>query len=229
MKIDAIIPAGGKGSRFAKNEKKQFYKINGNEIIYYTIKNLNNSYNFNKFIIGVLDEDINVITDILNRIGIKNFILTKAGEVRHQTVFNGLLKSDTDLVLIHDAVRPIITGEIVNNVINMAKNYDGVICGIKLKDALKEVNVDNTIKLSVDRNKYILVHTPQVFKREVLRLALDSIEKKHKIIYDEAEALEYIEKKVIYVDSEPYNIKITFKEDIPLAKFLMKSYLSEQF
>lgn len=228
MRIDAIIPAGGIGSRFSKNEKKQYYKICGNEIIYHTLKNLNSSYKFEKFIIGVLDDDIIKVKEIMGRAEIKNFVLSKAGFLRQQTVFNCLLESSADLVLIHDAVRPIITGKIIKDVINAAKDYDGAICGIPLRDALKEINEDNTVKSSVDRSKYILVHTPQVFKREVLLTALDIIEKKHKIIYDEAEAIEYVEKKVGFVKSEFYNMKVTYKEDIPLAEFLMRTYLSEQ-
>lgn len=228
MKIDAIIPSGGVGSRFSKIEKKQYYKINGKEILYYTLKNLKETYNFNKFIIGGLDDDRNVIKKILESLNIKNYVISKAGKLRQETVFNCLLESLTDIVLIHDAVRPIITPKIVKNVITSIENYDGAICGIQLRDALKEIGEDNIVKLSLDRNQYVLIHTPQVFKRKTLMTALDVIEKKNKIIYDESEALEYIGGKVIFVKSMFYNIKITYKEDIPFVKFLMKTFLSKK-
>ena len=227
MNIDAIIPAGGLGHRFSKNEKKQYFKIFGKEIIYYTLKHLNNAYHFNKFVIGVLDEDKGKVKEILDALNIQNYILARAGNLRQQTVFNCLINSDAEVVLIHDAVRPIVTREIINNVISSMNNCDGVICGIPLRDAIKEVGEDNTVKLSIDRSKYILVHTPQLYNRKLLMLALDIIEKKNRIIYDEAEALEHIGKKIIFVESKFYNIKVTYKEDIQLVEYFMKTYLSE--
>jgi len=181
MNIDAIIPAGGLGHRFHKNEKRQYFKIFGKEIIYYTLKHLNNAYHFNKFVIGVLDEDKGKVKEILDALNIQNYILARAGNLRQQTVFNCLINSDVEVVLIHDAVRPIVTREIINNVISSMNNCDGVICGIPLRDAIKEVGEDNTVKLSIDRSKYILVHTPQLYNRKLLMLALDIIEKKNRI------------------------------------------------
>lgn len=228
MKVDAIIPAAGVGSRFSKTEKKQYFKINGREILYYTLKNLKETYNFNKFIIGALDDDRHVLKKILESLDIKNYVISKAGKLRQETVFNSLLESSTDIVLIHDAVRPIITPNIVKKVITSVENYDGAICGVQLRDALKEIGEDSIVKLSLDRKRYVLIHTPQVFKREILIAALDVIEKKNKIIYDESEALEYIGGKVVFVKSMFYNIKITYKEDIPLVKYLIKTFLSNK-
>jgi 2-C-methyl-D-erythritol 4-phosphate cytidylyltransferase len=225
MKIDAIIPAGGLGYRFSKTKKKQYFKVFGKEILYYTLKHLYNAYNFNKFVIGVLDEDRDRLKEILDSLNIQNYIMSNAGNLRQQTVLNCLKNSDAEIVLIHDAVRPIITREIVKNVITSIDNCDGVICGISLRDAIKEIGEGNTVKSSIDRSKYILVHTPQVFNRELLMLALDIIEKKNRIIYDDAEALEYIGKKIIFVESKFYNIKVTYKEDIQLVKYFMKMYL----
>jgi 2-C-methyl-D-erythritol 4-phosphate cytidylyltransferase len=227
MKIDAIIPAGGSGNRFSANIKKQFYKLFGKEILYYTLFNLYCSYNFNKFIIGISEEDKEIVERIIKMVPIKDYCLSKAGNLRQQTVLNCLLKSDSDFVLIHDAVRPLVTKSIVENLINGATKIDGVICGVRLKDALKEVSNDNTIKASFDRSKFILVHTPQIFKRVDLINALQHVENKGKVVYDEAEAFEYIGKEVKCVKSSYYNIKVTYSEDIPLLEFLIKKYMPQ--
>jgi len=81
-------------------------------------------------------------------------------------VFNCLINSDAEVVLIHDAVRPIVTREIINNVISSMNNCDGVICGIPLRDAIKEVGENNTVKLSIDRSKLYISHRRQLYNRK---------------------------------------------------------------
>jgi len=220
MIIDAIIPAAGVGRRFNDKIKKQYYEINGKPILYYTLKNLYLSYNFNSFIIGCNLDDNEFILSILNMVGLKNYKLVKGGSERFYTVYNCAISSSAEYVLIHDAVRPFINSDIVDRLLKRLKDFDAVICGLKVRDTLKIVE-NNKIVKTVDRERYFLAHTPQVFKREKLIKGFENIFEKNIFVTDEAQVMEEIGESVGIVESDIRNLKITYSDDISfIDKFL---------
>ncbi|MDY6821561.1 MAG: IspD/TarI family cytidylyltransferase [Deferribacterota bacterium] len=224
MKIDAIIPAGGLGLRFSNNVKKQFYKVLDREVIYYTVDRLTKSYNFNKIIIGASIKDYETVKYIMALLSINNYFIVEAGNIRQRTVLNCLKESSSDYVLVHDAVRPVVTRKIVEDTVNAAIKYKAALCGLKLRDALKKIDkTTNRVIENLDRSNYILVHTPQVYKKELLLEALMKVEELKKIVYDEAEAFFYIKKDVFFVESAYYNVKITYRDDMPLLEYYLKN------
>ncbi|KAA0259180.1 2-C-methyl-D-erythritol 4-phosphate cytidylyltransferase [Deferribacter autotrophicus] len=221
-KIDIVIPAAGVGNRFGSAVKKQFYKILGKPVFYYTLKHLKESYPFNNFIIGCKKSNDEIfIRNLLDELKIDNFKIVEGGKERFNTVFNCLLVSDVEYVLIHDAVRPIVKKEVVEEIISKLNEYKGVICGLKVRDTVKIVEGD-IVKETIDREKLLLSHTPQGFDRLKLIEALKFVLDKGLKITDEAQAFELLGEKVGYVPSYPENIKITYKEDVDYVETLLK-------
>lgn len=222
MKVALIIAAAGIGKRFSDNIKKQFYEIDKKPILYWTIKKLISLYNFDEIIIGVNNNDIEFINGILSDFNVE-IKLVEGGDTRTKTVLNCVSCSCSDIVLIHDAVRPFITKKIVDNVIENAIKYDGAIPALKVRDTVKSVN-DNFIKNTIDRELLYLAHTPQGFKRIEIKEAIEKSIKDNIEITDEASAMEYCNKKVVVVNSNYDNIKITFSDDIEIIEILKNKY-----
>jgi 2-C-methyl-D-erythritol 4-phosphate cytidylyltransferase len=223
MKVSAIIPAAGVGSRFSKNIKKQFFEINQKPIIYYTILSLIKAYDFEEIIIGCGKDDFNFVEEILKSLNINNFKIVNGGEQRSDTVYNCLLENQSDFVLIHDSVRPFVKKEIINTVIEDAFKIGASICALPVRDTVKQIN-QNIVKKTIDRDILILSHTPQVFNSNKLLSILKMIKNKSILITDEAMAFEIAGEKVSWVKSSPENIKITYTEDMEIINILSKKF-----
>lgn len=221
--VTAVIPAAGKGERFSKGEKKQFYKISGEPILFYTIKALKNAYPFNEFIIGASVEDFEKIEIIFKRLTIENFKIVLGGRERFDTVYNCLKEASGDFVLIHDAVRPFVTKEIVTTCIKTAFEYKAAICGVTPVDTVKVVK-NNLVKDTINRDELILVHTPQVFEKTLLEEALKYQRESNLFITDEAMAIEVYGKSVYFCKSSYENRKLTEKGDIPFFNYMIEKY-----
>ena len=215
MGIDVIIPAAGIGSRFSDKIKKQFFLIKGEPVFFHTLKKLSSSYSFNKFIIGASKDDFNFIEENLNKLKISNYRLVAGGKERKDTVCNCLKHSESDFVLIHDAVRPFVKKNVILNVIEKAFNANAAICGLFVKDTVKEV-VNNEIVKTLNRDLIFLAHTPQVFKTELIKKSMEFVDVNKLSVTDEAQAVELYGGTVSIVSSNKDNIKITVMEDIEI-------------
>lgn len=220
--LSIIIPAGGVGKRFSEKGKKQFYSIAGKEILYYTLLRFKN-VDYEEIIIGCSDEDIPKVEDILEELGITKYIFAPAGKERQDTVYNCLLRASGDYVLIHDAARPFLSNIILDRCLQEYRNYHGLICGIKVKDTVKVVDGE-TVEKTIDRNRILLVHTPQLFNKKILLKCMNEINDRGILITDEAMALEYFGYEVGFVESEWYNLKITTMNDLNLAEYIINNF-----
>lgn len=225
MSITAVIPAAGIGKRFSGDVKKQFFTIFDNTVLYYTLISLNRAYPFGEFILGGSPSDFEFMEDQLRKAGVSNYTLAEGGSERYETVYNCLKSVETEYVLIHDAVRPFITTELVQAVIEEAQKHGAAICGLQVRDTLKKVG-GQFVERTVNRDEYVLSHTPQVFHTSVLKKAVENAGEFDMLITDEAQAMELYRKKVAWVPSSPDNIKLTYTEDVGLAESLVRKYFS---
>ena len=136
FKINAIIPAGGTSSRFG-NKNKLLEKINGKEVIKYTVQAFENS-NVDEIIICANVSIIEELQEILK--DCRKVKIIEGGETRQASVFNGLKASKCDYVLIHDAARPMITTDLVNQTIEMVKDKNALLKTGKLHVQLTAQN-----------------------------------------------------------------------------------------
>ena len=134
--------------------------------------------------------------------------------------------ADDDIVLVHDAVRPFVTGEIIEEVIRAAQKYGAAIAGMPAVDTVKQVERTSEgalITATILRERVVMAQTPQGFRYDVLKKAFDEAATDGFLGTDEASLLERAGHQVAVVMGSPRNIKITTPADMELAKFYLKT------
>lgn len=212
MKIIAIILAGGNSSRFGSSNKL-LTKINGKEIISYTI----DAFNYAKVDEIVICANKSIISDLQTLFPYK---IIEGGATRQESVYNCLNSiDDCDFVLIHDGARPVITSEIINQVVDVVKEKKAVTLMTKTIDTIKEVHNGKIFK-TLDRSVLYNTQTPQAFKFDLIKSAHEKL--KGQNFTDDAGMLETLGVDVYKIDGDYKNIKITMPSDLELAKLYLK-------
>ncbi len=218
MKKYAIIVAGGNGSRMKSDLPKQFIQINNIPIIATTINKFLSS---NCEVIIVLPKN-HVTTfknDILNHCNSQEMHLVTGGETRFHSVKNGLnFVQENSLVAVHDAVRPFITSETIENSFLEAKNKGNAITSVELKDSIRYI--ENNQNKSVNRSNYRLIQTPQTFNSNLLKKAYN--QKFINSFTDDASVFEADGNTINLIQGDYKNIKITTPEDLLIANAFSK-------
>ena len=221
--LSAIVLAAGVGNRLNSKISKPLVRINNIAIIIYSLKVLNKNKNISEIIIVVNPNNQKQIKQALKKHSLKKIKSFVLGGVRRQdSVFNGLkdVSVNTDLVLIHDAARPFLTGQLVDRVILAAKNFGAAILGVVPKATIKCVKRDNFVALTLARSKLWEVQTPQVFKKELLLRAYKKYAGLE--VTDDASLIEKMGAPIKIVAGSYENIKITTAEDLLWAKLIAK-------
>jgi len=241
MKIVVIIPAAGLGTRMAsaasaKDKKpaasKQFVELNGSPILLHTLRKFAAATEVNEIVIALRQAEIAPFRERLEReapeIFKKKTVLLEGGETRQQSVANALAAVEAkpdDIILVHDAVRPFLSEEIIRDVVSAAQKYGAAITGVPAMDTVKQVErtaEGAIIKATIPREKIVMAQTPQGFRYDVLRKAFDEAAADGFIGTDEASLVERSGHKVAVVMGSPRNIKITTPGDLELAEFFLK-------
>ena len=227
-KTTAIILAAGKGKRMQSDIPKQYLEINGNTILYYTLKQFEESSLIDEIIIvtGVGEEEY-CKKNIIDKYGLKKVTeVVVGGKERYHSVYNGLQKvrEDVEYVFIHDGARPFVTQEILERAWEGVKKYKACVVGMPVKDTIKIVNETQQVKDTPDRSKVWMVHTPQVFEKKIIQTAYEKIiSQEDNTITDDAMVVEKtLNYPIQLIEGSYKNIKITTPEDLELAKLYLK-------
>jgi 2-C-methyl-D-erythritol 4-phosphate cytidylyltransferase len=216
-----IITAGGKGSRMGSDTPKQFMELNGLPVILHTIKAFAD-YSSNISFVLVLPEDCmddwaKVVEEFPQNI---DYVVCPGGETRFDSVKNGLGMIDGDgMVAIHDAARPLLSVTLISDCFLLAAQKGNAIPVIPLQDSMREISGDES--RPVERDKFRLVQTPQVFDVSLIKKAYEQAFRTS--FTDDATVAEAFGAKINLLDGEKKNIKITSPEDMLIAK----AYLEE--
>lgn len=215
-----IITAGGSGARMGTSTPKQFLEINGTPVIMHSIQAFL-SYSDNINLILVLPEQF--ISEWEKLCQKHSFTATHkvcvGGETRFDSVKNGLkLVDDEGLVAIHDAVRPLASKTLIGRCFEEASLHGNAVPVIPLKDSVREISGNEN--RPVDRSKFMLIQTPQVFDSTQIKRAYDQAYRTS--FTDDATVIESEGVKINLVDGEAANIKITTKEDLSIAEALLR-------
>jgi 2-C-methyl-D-erythritol 4-phosphate cytidylyltransferase len=247
MKVVVIIPAAGLGTRMApmpagakgkqKNTppSKQFTELAGTPILIHTLRKFAAVEDVTEIWIALRENEIagfrarleSDAKDVLK----KKVELVVGGEHRQQSVENALnavaaAAAADDIVLVHDAVRPFVSREIIQEVIEAAKKYGAAIAGLPAVDTVKQVErtaEGALIKATIPRAGIVLAQTPQGFRYSVIKKAFDEASADGFLGTDEASLVERSGHDVAVVMGAPRNIKITTPADMELAEFYLKS------
>jgi len=219
----AIIVAGGKGNRFGSALPKQFVELEGKPVLMHSIEAFHN-YNSDIVIIVVLPADQ---IEYWKSLCVKHQFTIKhsavvGGDVRFCSVKNGLeLIKEGCLVAIHDGVRPLIDYQTIDICFKMAENRGNAIPVINLIDSVRVIQ-ENGNSQHVDRNRFKLIQTPQVFQSQLIKKAYE--QEYSEAFTDDASVLEAIIPATIQlVEGNRQNIKITSPDDLIYAEAILKS------
>ena len=215
MKRVALIVAGGKGLRMNSNIPKQFLLLKGTPVLMHTLEKFSN---LDEVILVLPKYQISFWKELCT---IHNFIIphtiTEGGETRFHSVKNGLGKiNENSLIAIHDGVRPLVSKNLIINLISEVKEGVGIVPIIPLKDSIRKI--DAGISTHVDRTDLYKVQTPQCFLSNEIKEAYnqDFSEK----FTDDASVFEYNNGKIKSLVGEEENLKITTEEDLKIASIL---------
>lgn len=241
MKVVVIIPAAGLGTRMSsapgnRSRKpapsKQFSELGGTPILLHTLRKFAASPKVSEIVIALRKNEISGFEarlqaeakDILK----KNLRLVEGGEHRQHSVANAIAaisSAPDDVVLVHDAVRPFVTAQIIEEVIEAAQKYGAAIAGLPAVDTVKQVErtaEGAVITATVPRERVVMAQTPQGFRYDVIKKAFDEAMADGFIGTDEASLVERSGHEVAVVMGSPRNIKITTPADLELAEFYLK-------
>jgi 2-C-methyl-D-erythritol 4-phosphate cytidylyltransferase len=239
MKVFVIVPAAGLGTRMAppsppkaKRPSKQFKELGGTPILVHTLRKFAASPEVYEIVIALRKNEIagfrtqleKQYPEILN----KRLQMVEGGEHRQNSVSNALavVAADADdIVLVHDAVRPFVTPEIIAEVIEAAAKHGAAIAGWPAVDTVKQV--DRTaegavVTATIPRERVVMAQTPQGFRYGVLKKAFDEAMADGFLGTDEASLIERARQPVAVVMGSPRNMKITTPADMELAEFYLK-------
>jgi len=234
MKVVAIIPAAGLGTRMAPGGKrisqplKQFFEINGAPILIHTLRVFARNRQVTQIIVALRQNEMERFSRQLEKEKLASKVtLVEGGEHRQESVANalgGLKAAKDDIVLVHDAVRPFVDDEIIANVIREVEKHGAAIAGLPAVDTIKQVDraaEGALITSTIPRERVVLAQTPQGFRYELIKKAFDSAAADGFIGTDEASLVERLGAEVWVVMGSARNIKITTPADLEMAEFLL--------
>ena len=220
MAFSAVIVAGGSGARFGL--KKQFLDLLGIPVLKRTVSCFDAHAAINKLFVVVPEEDMPQARQILADT-LKDLVIIKGGRTRQESVMNGLrCAHESQTVLIHDGVRPFISSILIDRVIVGLEGVDGCIPALEVTDTLKEASDGMVIK-TISRSNLYQIQTPQAFVTKTLIMAHEK-SRSVGLFTDDSALLEASGNTVRIVEGDPYNVKITFKDDIVLAEAILRCH-----
>jgi 2-C-methyl-D-erythritol 4-phosphate cytidylyltransferase len=242
MKVVVIIPAAGLGTRMApvpagqdkqkKSPSKQFTQLGGTPILIHTLRRFAAAQAVGEIWIALRKNEMaefrarleSEAKDVLK----KKVEFVAGGEHRQQSVENALnavTAAPDDIILVHDAVRPFVTEEIIGEVIAAAQKYGAAIAGMPAVDTVKQVErtaEGALVKATIPRASIVMAQTPQGFRYSVIKKAFDQAAADGFLGTDEASLVERSGHDVAVVMGSPRNIKITAPGDMELAEFYLR-------
>ncbi len=225
MKIQAIIPAAGTGTRLKTRQPKPLILLNGKPLFVYALQAMERCPAVASVIVAVNEEHLKIFGRFIKEFKLKKVKrIVAGGATRFESVQKALsvLDSDTEAVLIHDGARPLVKPGLMTRAIKALGKYPAVVVGVPVKPTIKKVDLSNfTVQETLPRETLWEVQTPQVFKKEILVKAHALMLESNPT--DDALLVEKMGVKVKMVMGDYQNIKITTKEDLAIARMFLKS------
>lgn len=225
MIVVALVPGAGMGRRIGPSARKPFFEIGGLPIMAHTLKLLQSITAITEIIPILRDSDMEDTLALMESYGIdKVRRIASGGAERQDSVYNGLklLKDGTDIVLVHDAVRPFASRKMVEEIIQVASTGTGAVPGVPVKDTIKEIDDGGIVSSTLQRNRLIAVQTPQAFPCVMLQKAYDQAAAEGFLATDDAALVEHMGECVKVVEGSYENIKITTIDDLVLAESILQ-------
>lgn len=223
--VSVVVPAAGLGTRMGAGPRKPYIEIEGQPILFHTLSQFAGLDEVEEIVLVVHPDDVSDIKDkhgdLFAQLKVKT--VCAGGHERQHSVFNGLRKTSPqcDVVLIQDAVRPMVSRELIRQTIAAVEQHGAAIVAARVKETVKEVDEEGRIVATRPRARLWLAQTPQGFRRELILKAYEEVIRRGLDITDDAEVVEAIGGSVYVVPGGYDNLKITTPEDLAIAEALM--------
>ncbi|HCT63756.1 MAG TPA: 2-C-methyl-D-erythritol 4-phosphate cytidylyltransferase [Lachnospiraceae bacterium] len=217
-KCGAVIVAAGSGKRMGGDISKQFLILGEKPIIVHTVKKFEEIKEIEEIVLVTAKPYIQYVEGLKIEYGWKKVTVVEGGKERYNSVLKGIyeLRDDTEIVLIHDGVRPFVTEKNILDVVKKADATGACILAVPVKDTIKAVDENGMVVSTPDRNTLWSVQTPQGFRLDLLKKAYKSIEN-FETITDDAMVMEKAGYNVAVVMGSYQNIKITTPDDLVIG------------
>src|SRR5665213_193091 len=230
-RVTAILPAAGLGTRMGAETPKQFLSLDGVPVLLFTLRRLAACPAISDFIIATRAEEVDSLSATVSKEKFERPVsVVRGGDSRQDSVANalGYVDAHTELILVHDAVRALVTVSQIERVIAEASACGAAILGIPAMDTVKEVkraSLPNDVALitaTIPRERVVLAQTPQVFRASLLIQAFAQARQDGVTASDEAGLVERTGYGVHVVVGSERNLKITRPGDMELAEFYLR-------
>jgi 2-C-methyl-D-erythritol 4-phosphate cytidylyltransferase len=230
-RVSAIVPAAGLGTRMGAEMPKQFLELDGVPLVVFTLRRLAACPAITDFLIATRGDEVDSLAARIAQENLGRPVrVVRGGDTRQDSVSNALAEvpRDADFILVHDAVRPLVTREQIERVIAEALVCDAAILGIPAMDTVKEVKRGSLpsdvalINATIPRERIVLAQTPQVFRTALLLEAFGRATQEGATSSDEAGLVERLGRTVHVVAGSERNLKITRPGDMQLAEFYLR-------
>jgi len=220
MKIQAIIPMAGVGTRFKANLPKPLVRLNDKPLFVYALEIFEATSSIESVIAVVNETHLTDFEEIIEEYHLAKVVhVIPGGDTRSDSVFHGLqmLDDDTEGVLIHDGVRPFVTVELIEAVVEGLRQYQAIVTAVPLKPTIKKIDAGTMlVQQTLERNDLWEVQTPQAFHKEIIFQAHERF--RESTPTDDAMMVEQLGVPVKVAMGDYRNIKITTSEDLILAE-----------
>lgn len=215
----AVILGAGSGTRMKSEKNKMLLDICGKTVIERSVENFLNLSDVDEIIVTVREQDVDEFSKLLTDERI-SFVI--GGSTRQQSVKNAIETiDDAELVIIHDGARPLVLEEDIDSAIKVAYEFGSAALAVPVKDTVKVVDKNGFVISTPDRSTLFAVQTPQIFKFDLYKSALEKATADGREFTDDCQLLEYAKQKVKMVVGSYENIKITTPEDIAVAEGIL--------
>jgi 2-C-methyl-D-erythritol 4-phosphate cytidylyltransferase len=223
MKKFAIIVAAGTGKRMGSSTPKQFLLLRDKPVLYYSLKVFLDAFDDLRIILVLPAEYSDIGKEVIDAYFDYNRIdVISGGESRFDSVNNGLqLVTEDSVVFVHDAARCLVTTDLIRRCYEHTLQLGSAVPVITPKDSMRILNEERNDNEVLDRDKVVLIQTPQTFYSKILKAAYDIGYKER--FTDEATVVETLGMKISLIEGEEKNIKITTPVDLLFAETLMDS------
>ena len=229
--VSVIFPAAGQGKRMQAGINKVLLTLGGEPILTRTLKTFSAVEEVGELIVVVAADEVAAVERQLQKVaGLKPFQVVAGGSERQYSIYNGLQRvADTaDVVLVHDAARPLVTVKTIQAVIDSARAKGGAIAAVPAKNTIKVVNNEGLVESTPLRSTLWEVQTPQGFRKDILLKANEQALQDNFLGTDDASLVERIGVPVAVVKSDYRNIKVTTPEDLLIAEAFLQCTADEE-
>lgn len=224
--VSVVVPAAGQGKRMNAGMNKTFLTILGTPMLVRTMQKLSASDKVDEIIVVVGADEVAGTRKLLEHVpDIKPFAVVAGGKERQDSVANGLkaVSFEADIVLVHDAARPMVSVETIEQVIETAKKNGAAIAAVPAKNTIKVVDASGIVKRTPERASLWEIQTPQGFRKDILEAAYQKAYADGFLGTDDASLVERSGQLVEVVMSDYRNIKVTTPEDLLIAEAFLGS------